>query len=83
VLDIARELGNIGQLAALLGCPRLCRPADDGGERLVVSEQRELPPLQPKRKWRIAWKQARSSLSKAEYFTCALSSFLEKKPSGC
>ncbi len=40
-------------------------------------------PSSMKRKWRMAWKQASNFLSKAEYFTCALSSFLEKKPSGC
>jgi hypothetical protein len=46
VLDIARELGDIGQQAALLGCPQLCRLADGGGEQLVVGEQREPLPLQ-------------------------------------
>ncbi len=37
-------------------------------------------PSSMKRKWRMAWKQAINSVSKAVYFTCALSSFLEKKP---
>jgi hypothetical protein len=31
VLDIAREFGDVSQLAALLGCPQLHRPADGGG----------------------------------------------------
>jgi hypothetical protein len=35
------------------------------------------------REWRMAWKQASNSLSKAEYLTCVLFSFLEKNPSGC
>jgi hypothetical protein len=46
VLDIARELGDVRQLAALLGGPRLGRPANGGGERFVVRVQREPPTLQ-------------------------------------
>ncbi len=48
MLDIACELGDVCQLAALLGGPRLSRPADGGGERLVVHVQREPPTLQHK-----------------------------------
>ncbi|MFO0000361.1 MAG: hypothetical protein ACK559_04470, partial [bacterium] len=48
VLDIAGELGDVRQLAALLGGPRLGRPANGGGERLVVRVQREPPTLQHK-----------------------------------
>jgi hypothetical protein len=40
-------------------------------------------PSSMNRKWRMAWKQASNSLSKAEYLTCVLSSFLEKNLSGC
>ncbi len=50
VLDIARELGDVRQLAALLGGPRLGRPANGGGERFVVRVQRETPALQHKPK---------------------------------
>ncbi len=46
VLDIACEFGNVCQLAALLGCPRFSRPANSGGEQLVVCVQREPPSLQ-------------------------------------
>jgi hypothetical protein len=76
VLDIARELGNIGQLSVLLGCSRLRRPAVVSGLWSVNNVNRRLSSM--KRKWPIAWKQASSSLSKAECFTCELSSFLEK-----
>ncbi len=78
VLDIARELGDVHQLAALLGGPRLGRPAVVSGLWSLYSVNRL--PSSMNRKWRIAWKQASSSLSKAEYLTCVLSSFLEKKP---
>jgi hypothetical protein len=40
-------------------------------------------PSSMKRKWRMAWKQASNYLSKAEYLTWVLSSFLEKKPGSC
>ncbi len=46
MLDIAGELGDVCQLAALLGGPRVRRPADGGGERFVVRVQREPPTLQ-------------------------------------
>jgi hypothetical protein len=39
-------------------------------------------PSNMNQKWRIHRKYARSSQSKAEYLTRAVSNFLEKKPSG-
>ncbi len=54
------------------------RPAVVSGLWSVYSVSRL--PSSINRKSQIAWKQASNSLLKAEYLTCVLSSFVEKKP---
>ncbi len=83
MLDIARELGG---MASWWHCLAVHGSVDR--RTVVVSgllsvNSVNCRPSSMKRKWGIAWKQASNSLSNAEYFTWALSSFLEEKPSRC